>query len=336
MPEELEPDPATQEMTAAHARSYACATPRPQGAAAADRPPRIPLAPRKRMQAQFNPLADGMIYLVVFLGGFIGTAMRYGLSLVMPATAAEEGFFGAFHLATFTANMTACFIFAALTAYLSQAAWIRKRCRELVSRGVGMGMCGGFSTLSAMVVEELTAIQDGQIGGFLFYMLFSFVCGLSAAWLGVRLAFALSAKRTAALVSEAVAGANGGKAAGNGNVDGIGATARGGSAGRAKHAAKGGAKRSTAGAGVTVNVSMAGVTAGGIGETDRVAGDAVDGVTAGGTDGTAVGGADANGRSGNVGPSAAPAFEPASVTDEIPMVGDPISGDAVPSKEARA
>ena len=287
MTEALEPDPATQEMTAAHALSYARATPRPQGAAAADRPPRIPLAPRKRMQAQFNPLADGMIYLVVFLGGFVGTAMRYGLSLVMPATAAEKGFFGAFHLATFTANMTACLIFAALTAYLSQAAWIRKRSRELVSHGVGMGMCGGFSTLSAMVIEELTSIQDGQIGGFLFYMLFSFICGLSAAWLGVRLAFALSAKRTATLIAEAVAGANGdatGRIRDEGGRPG---------AGHARHAMK--------------RAPEAGVTMAGAGVTMAATGDT----------------------------TAAPAFEPASVTDEIPLVGDPVSGDAVPSEEAR-
>ena len=32
-----------------------------------------------------------MMYLVVFFGGMLGTAMRYGLDLVMPATAAPHG-----------------------------------------------------------------------------------------------------------------------------------------------------------------------------------------------------------------------------------------------------
>lgn len=84
-----EPTLSTQEISAAQVRAQS--TPSPQGAAAAARPPQIPLAPIKRVQARFNPLADGMMYLVVFFGGMLGTAMRYGLNLVMPATAARTG-----------------------------------------------------------------------------------------------------------------------------------------------------------------------------------------------------------------------------------------------------
>ena len=117
-----------------------------------------------------------MIYLVVFVGGCVGTGMRYGLSQLIPA--AESGAIAAsFHLATFVANMAACFIYAALTTYMSQASWIRKRIRQLTSRGVGMGMCGGFSTLSAMVIEELTSLRQGYVIGFAIYMLVSFAGG---------------------------------------------------------------------------------------------------------------------------------------------------------------
>ncbi|MBT1160670.1 MULTISPECIES: CrcB family protein [Bifidobacterium] len=168
-------------------------------------PPQIPLAPMKRMQARFNPLADGMLYLVVFLGGFVGTGMRYGLNLLLPNPAAPSGFFHAFHPATFIANMCACFIFAALSAYMSQASWIRKRARELTSRGVGMGMCGGFSTLSAMAIEDLTSIHNTQIGGFLFYTLVSFACGLLVAWIGTKLALRMAAKRAVRAIHEQMA-----------------------------------------------------------------------------------------------------------------------------------
>ena len=51
----------------------------PVGAAASPNPPQISLAPIKKLRAQFNPLADGLVYLVVFAGGFVGTAARYGL-----------------------------------------------------------------------------------------------------------------------------------------------------------------------------------------------------------------------------------------------------------------
>lgn len=167
-------------------------------------PPRIPLAPIKAVHPRFNPLADVMIYVVVFVGGCIGTGMRYGLGQLIPA--AESGAIASsFHLATFLANMAACFIYAALTTYVAQASWIRKRVRQLTSRGVGMGMCGGFSTLSAMVIEELTSLQQGHIAGFLIYMLTSFVAGLLVSWFGVRLGLAVSAKRQAKVVAAAFA-----------------------------------------------------------------------------------------------------------------------------------
>ena len=134
-----------------------------------------------------TPAADSvMIYLVVFVGGCVGTGMRYGLSMVVPQ--AESGTIASsFHVATFVANMAACFIYAALTTYVSQASWIRRRIRQLTSRGVGMGMCGGFSTLSAMVIEELTSLRQGYVIGFAIYMLVSFAGGLAVAWYGTRL-----------------------------------------------------------------------------------------------------------------------------------------------------
>lgn len=194
-----EPATSTMEISAAQVN------PRPTGAAAAPTPPQIPLAPIKRVQARFNPLADGMIYLVVFVGGCVGTGMRYGLGLAMPGAFAESGFWSAFHPATFTANMLACFIFALLTSYVSQATWIRKRTRQLTSRGVGMGMCGGFSTLSAMAVEGLLALQDGHYMGFAFYWAASFVGGLVVSWIGAVLGLRMSSRRAARAVAETLA-----------------------------------------------------------------------------------------------------------------------------------
>lgn len=197
-----EPTPSTQEISAAQVRAQS--TPSPQGAAAAARPPQIPLAPIKRVQARFNPLADGMMYLVVFFGGMLGTAMRYGLNLMMPATAAPHGFWHSFHVPTFTANMIACFIFACLASYLSQASWIRKRIRQLTSRGIGMGMCGGFSTLSALAIEELTRLHADHIAGAVCYLLISFAGGLLVAYAGARLGLALTVRRMTKIAADAV------------------------------------------------------------------------------------------------------------------------------------
>lgn len=261
-----EPATSTQEISAAQVRAQSM--PAPMGAAAAAKPPQIPLAPIKRVQARFNPLADGMIYLVVFLGGMLGTAMRYGLSLLLPATAAEHGFWQSFHVPTFTANMIACFIFACLTSYLSQAAWIRKRVRQLTSRGIGMGMCGGFSTLSALTIEELTTLHADRIAGAVFYLLISFLCGLLVAYIGAKLGLILTARKTAKLASEALY--------------------------RQSHGPSG--RHVTAGETVV---------------EPRIDGDgvAVPGDTSAAT-------------------PAPPAYEPAPITDEIPLTGDLTTGEA--------
>ncbi|TPF94307.1 hypothetical protein BW14_02225 [Bifidobacterium sp. UTBIF-68] len=197
-----EPQPNTMEISAAQVRAQSA--PVPQGAAAAANPPQIPLAPMKKIQARFNPLADVMVYCVVFLGGMLGTAMRYGLSLALPPTAQSQGFWQSFHIPTFTANMAACFIFAGLSAYLSQAIWMRKRTRQLASRGFGMGMCGGFSTLSALAIEELLSLQDGHILGAVFYLLASFAGGLIVAACGTKLGLMLTASRTGRIAAEAL------------------------------------------------------------------------------------------------------------------------------------
>lgn len=145
-----------------------------------------------------SPLTDIVLYLVVFLGGCVGTAMRYGISLAIPNTAAQSGLLSVFHTATFVANMLACFIFAWLTTSMGRARWIPARTRELVNRGVGMGMCGGFSTLSAMVIEELMSWRGGNIAGVAFYEIASFACGLAVAYAGAKLALAMTASRAGA------------------------------------------------------------------------------------------------------------------------------------------
>ncbi|WP_223849807.1 CrcB family protein [Bifidobacterium vespertilionis] len=166
-----------------------------------------------------SPLTDIVLYLVVFLGGCVGTAMRYGISLAIPNTAAQSGLLSVFHTATFVANMLACFIFAWLTASMGRARWIPARTRELVNRGVGMGMCGGFSTLSAMVIEELMSWRGGNIAGVAFYEIVSFACGLAVAYGGAKLALAMTASR---------AGAGAGSGAGSGESDRVaGRTATG-------------------------------------------------------------------------------------------------------------
>ena len=386
-----EADPSTQEISAVHARSYALgAMPRPTGAAAAPTPPAIPLAPATRMQAKFNPLADGMLYLVVFIGGVLGTAMRYGTSLLMPGPAARTGVLASFHMATFAANMLACFIFAWLTSYVSQASWLAKRTRQLTSRGVGMGVCGGFSTLSAFAIEELRSLQDGRIGGFALYMAASFAGGLLVAAVGAKLGLRMSAKAEAKVVRAAMAGAGGrhappanpapipvgGPVSAGGLASVGGLTSDGSSALDGSSASAGGSSASLGGLASASGPASDGGSASG--SVDVAAGQAPQGdygqplsaqlpaqsaQPARSRTASPAQATPAQVLSSQVSPSQVPpvqippahsqtetplagssqthpspmpvAIEPDPITDEIPLVADPVAGDATPSEPKR-
>ncbi|MBW3094540.1 CrcB family protein [Bifidobacterium sp. 64T4] len=114
---------------------------------------------------------------VVFLGGCIGTALRYALSGMADL--------GSFHIGTFTANMIACFAYAMLSAWLGGTGRLAGRAKEYVNRGFGMGMCGGLSTMSTLALEEFMMLRGGDAAGCALYCCVTFVVGCMLAYAGV-------------------------------------------------------------------------------------------------------------------------------------------------------
>lgn len=180
-----DPNPATESLDLAE---VVRADVRPSGAAAASNPPQIPLAPMKRVQARFNPLADGLMYLVVFVGGFVGVGCRRGLDMLLPSVNGTP-----FVVGTFVSNMLACFLFAMLTEYMATASWLRRRVRQAVSRGVGLGFLGGLSTMSGVMLETMEGLREHHVSSAFGYLAGSFVGGIVAALAGVAvMQFALA------------------------------------------------------------------------------------------------------------------------------------------------
>jgi CrcB protein len=174
-----EPNPATQSIDI---NEVAHASVHPSGAAASKNPPQIPLAPMKRVQARFNPLADVVMYVVVFVGGFFGVGCRRVLDMLMPSVGGTP-----FVVGTFVSNMVACFLFAMLAEYMATASWLRRRVRQAVSRGVGLGFLGGLSTMSGVMLETMEGLHEQRFAAAFGYLAGSFVCGLIASAAGMAL-----------------------------------------------------------------------------------------------------------------------------------------------------
>lgn len=154
-------------------------------------PPTIPLAPMKRVQARFNPLADGLMYVVVFVGGFVGVGCRHALDMLLPSVSGTP-----FVVGTFVSNMVACFLFAMLTEFMATASWLRRRVRQVVSRGVGLGLLGGLSTMSGVMLETMEGLHERHIASALGYLAGNFAGGLLTAAAGVVLMQALLSRST--------------------------------------------------------------------------------------------------------------------------------------------
>lgn len=154
-------------------------------------PPTIPLAPMKRMQARFNPLADGLMYVVVFVGGFVGVGCRHALDMLLPSVSGTPSLWARLCL-----NMVACFLFAMLTEFMATASWLRRRVRQVVSRGVGLGLLGGLSTMSGVMLETMEGLHERHIASALGYLAGNFAGGLLTAAAGVVLMQALLSRST--------------------------------------------------------------------------------------------------------------------------------------------
>lgn len=120
-----------------------------------------------------------MNWLLVFLGGGLGSLARYGLARWVGSPVLREGHFP---LGTLLANFLACLV---LGVGLALAA------RGQLSRPAQLlfltGFCGGFSTFSTFGAEIAQLGHHGHHGAWLLYLLASLLSGVAVIYLLVVL-----------------------------------------------------------------------------------------------------------------------------------------------------
>ena len=116
--------------------------------------------------------------LIVFIGGGLGTVMRFLISKILPYSG--KGF----PWSTFSANMIGCLIIGVITGYFlkniseNQSEWILF---------ATLGFCGGFTTFSSFANENFLFLRDDNYIIMLIYSILSVLSGILMIYLGIIL-----------------------------------------------------------------------------------------------------------------------------------------------------
>jgi fluoride exporter len=119
-----------------------------------------------------------VIWLLVAIGGAIGSIARYALStVVLRATGTL------FPLGTFVVNAVGCLCFGVIVGAAEQRFTLTPQARAFLL----VGILGGFTTFSSYVFESAALIRDGQMGAAVVNVAGQVVAGLAAFWIGAAL-----------------------------------------------------------------------------------------------------------------------------------------------------
>ena len=119
---------------------------------------------------------NGLHVLLVALGGALGSVARYGLSLALPAGAGIPW-------GTLGANVVGCLLIGVFTEWAGSRLGLTPEARLFLTTG----FCGGFTTLSTLMLELGTFFRGQDWALATAYLLASLVLPFAALWLGMGL-----------------------------------------------------------------------------------------------------------------------------------------------------
>ena len=113
-------------------------------------------------------------FLLVFLGGGLGSSLRYLVS------SAINQYSKVLPFGTFTVNMLGCLLIGLILGYAQKENTLTSNQTLLLATG----FCGGFTTFSAFANENLELIKNGELFNFSVYTIGSVLFGILAVFIG--------------------------------------------------------------------------------------------------------------------------------------------------------
>jgi fluoride exporter len=121
--------------------------------------------------------------LIIGLGGFMGTILRYVMGGLVQSGAGNA----AFPWGTLAINVIGCFGIGLLAELSEARGFLRPEMRGFLM----VGILGGFTTFSAFANETVNAVRDAAMGIALLNVLASVGLGLVSVWAGRMIAHAI-------------------------------------------------------------------------------------------------------------------------------------------------
>jgi fluoride exporter len=118
-----------------------------------------------------------LAYLAVAVGGLVGTGLRLACDLAFPHADGE------LPVETLIVNLAGAFALGWLVGGL----WTRPTTPMWLKAGLGSGLIGSFTTLSAVMASLIALTREGEPWLAALYLLISVVGGLGLAAAGLRI-----------------------------------------------------------------------------------------------------------------------------------------------------
>lgn len=117
-------------------------------------------------------------FILVLIGGAIGSGSRYLMSLYITKTYPSSFPFG-----TFAVNIIGCLLIGIIYGLTERFQVSSMQWRLFLATG----LCGGFTTFSAFAYENIVLLQNENYSGFVLNTLGSCILGFAAVFIGVWL-----------------------------------------------------------------------------------------------------------------------------------------------------